>query len=77
MRTDLDSNNWQQKLDQNREFLCCCLRGYISYLETTKDSISTNLKTSSSLPNIDLTKTNNEIELSKKMLKESCEDHNL
>ena len=36
-----------------------------------------NLKILSSLPNIDLTKTNNEIELSKKILKESCQDHNL
>lgn len=74
--TDLESNNYSQKLDQNREVLCSCLRGYISYLETTKHWISMNLKISS-LPNIDLTKTNNEIELSEKILKESCQDHNL
>lgn len=33
--------------------------------------------TEEELPNIDLTKTDNELKLSKKMLKESCEDHNL
>ena len=72
----LGSNEWFITLDENRNFLCDCLRGYISYLEIAKTVIATKLQEKLSLPVIDLTKVDDELELSKRMLKNSCEDHN-
>ena len=72
----LGSNEWFITLDENRNFLCDCLRGYISYLEIAKTAIATKLQEKLSLPVIDLTQVDDELELSKRMLKNSCEDHN-
>ena len=71
----LGSNEWFITLDENREFLCDCLRGYISCLEIAKNTIATKLQETLSLPVIDLTKVDDELELSKRILKKSCEDH--
>jgi hypothetical protein len=71
----LGSNEWFITLDENRKFLCDCLRGYISYLEIAKNTIETKLQETLSLPVIDLTKVDDELELSKRILKKSCEDH--
>ncbi|HEX2305341.1 MAG TPA: hypothetical protein VHH33_03545 [Nitrososphaeraceae archaeon] len=71
----LGSNEWFITLDENRKFLCDCLRGYISYLEIAKNIIETKLQETLSLPVIDLTKVDDELELSKRILKKSCEDH--
>ena len=71
----LGSNEWFITLDENRRFLCDCLRGYISYLEIAKRAMATKLHTLS-LPVIDLTKVDDELELSKRILKKTCEDHN-
>jgi hypothetical protein len=71
----LGSNEWFITLDENRKFLCDCLRGYISYLEIAKSAIVAKLQERLSLPVIDLTKVDDELELSKRILKNSCEDH--
>jgi hypothetical protein len=62
----LDSFDGLDTVDNNRKYLCDCLRGYVSYLETTKFNIATKLKDRLSLPTIDLSKLDNEIELTKK-----------
>ena len=62
----LDSFDGLDTVDNNRKYLCDCLRGYVSYLEITKANIATKLKDRLSLPTIDLSKLDNEIELSKK-----------
>ena len=72
----LGSNEWFITLDENRKFLCDCLRGYISYLEIARSAIATKLQEALSLPVIDLTKVDDELELSKIILKNSCADHN-
>ncbi|HEY7227197.1 MAG TPA: hypothetical protein VH481_03630, partial [Nitrososphaeraceae archaeon] len=72
----LGSNEWFITLDENRKFLCDCLRGYISYLEISKSAIATKLQETLSLPVIDLTKVDDELQLSNIILKNSCADHN-
>ena len=75
--TDLDSTDWQYTIERHRELLCGCLRGYISNLEVSRSSIITKLQGNLSLPVIDLSRIDNELELAKVILKKSCEDQEL
>ena len=70
----LGSNDGLATVHQNDKFLCDCLRGYISHLEKAKSAIATKLQ-QNSLPVIDLTKVDDELELSNRILKNLCEDH--
>ena len=70
----LGSTGGLDTLDQNRKFLCDCLRGYISHLEKTKNEISSKFQNTYSLPVMDFNKVDNEIELAKRILVNSCKD---
>jgi predicted transcriptional regulator with HTH domain len=72
--TQIDSPNGLIIVENNRKFLCGCLRGYLSYLEGTKSFINTKLVDDYSLPEIKLTKIDEEIRKAKSILKGSCED---
>jgi hypothetical protein len=72
--TQIDSPGGLITVENNRKFLCGCLRGYLSYLERTKSSINTKLVDDYSLPEIKLTKIDEEIRKAKSILKGSCED---
>jgi hypothetical protein len=72
--TQIDSPNGLIIVENNRRYLCGCLRGYLSYLERTKSSINTKLVDDYSLPELKLTKIDEEIRKAKSILKGSCED---
>jgi hypothetical protein len=72
--TQIDSPGGLTTLENNRKFLCGCLRGYLSYLERINSSINTKLVDDYSLPEIKLTKIDEEIRKAKSILKGSCED---
>jgi predicted DNA-binding protein YlxM (UPF0122 family) len=72
--TQIDSPGGLTTVENNRKFLCGCLRGYLSYLERTKSSVNTKLVDDYSLPEIKLTKIDDEISKAKSILKSSCED---
>ena len=72
--TQIDSPNGLIIVENNRKFLCGCLRGYLSYLEITKSSINTKLEGNFSLPTIKLTILDEELRMGKEILKSSCED---
>jgi len=72
--TQIDSPNGLIIVENNRKFLCGCLRGYLSYLEITKSSINTKLEGNFSLPTIKLTRLDEELRMGKEILKSSCED---
>jgi hypothetical protein len=70
----LDSTYWTETLNQNRKFLCECLQGYILHLEKTKSELTSRFQNTYSLPVMDLDKIDNEIELGKKILENSCKN---
>lgn len=72
--SQIDSPDGLTIVENNRKFLCGCLRGYLSYLERTKSSINTKLVDDYSLPEIKLTKIDEEIRKAESILKGSCKD---
>jgi predicted transcriptional regulator with HTH domain len=72
--TQINSPDGLITVENNRKFLCGCLRGYLSYLERTKSFINTKLVDDYSLPAIKLTKIDEEIRKAESILKSSCED---
>ena len=74
LMSELNSPNALTSADNNRKFLCNCLRGYLFYLQSTKSSIITKLEDTHSLPLITFTNINEEIRQAESILKGSCED---
>jgi hypothetical protein len=74
LMSELNSPNGLTSADNNRKFLCNCLRGYLFYLQSTKSSIITKLEDTHSLPLITFTNINEEIRKAESILKGSCED---
>jgi hypothetical protein len=74
LMSELNSPNALTSADNNRKFLCNCLRGYLFYLQSTKSSIITKLEDTHSLPLITFTNINEEIRKAESILKGSCED---
>jgi len=74
LMSELNSPNCLTSADNNRKFLCNCLRGYLFYLQSTKSSIITKLEDTHSLPLITFTNINEEIRKAESILKGSCED---
>ena len=74
LMSELNSPNGLTSADNNRKFLCNCLRGYLFYLQSTKSSIITKLEDTHSLPLITFTNINEEIRQAESILKGSCED---
>jgi hypothetical protein len=74
LMSELNSPNGLTSADNNRKFLCNCLRGYLFYLQSTKSSIITKLEDTHSLPLITFTNINEEIRKAESILKSSCED---
>jgi len=74
LMSELNSPNGLTSADNNRKFLCNCLRGYLFYLQSTKTSIITKLEDTHSLPLITFTNINEEIRKAESILKGSCED---
>jgi hypothetical protein len=74
---NLHSDDWLSTVEHNRKLLCSCLRGYKSYLEVTKSTITTKLQDNLSLPDINLSRIDKEIVLAKTILKNSCEGYEL
>lgn len=72
--SELNSPNALTSADNNRKFLCNCVRGYLFYLQSTKTSIITKLEDTHSLPLITFTNINEEIRQAESILKGSCED---
>ena len=74
----LDSDHFEETVDQNRELLCCVLQSYINGLDRMKELINSRLQASEpSLPPIDFANAQHEIELAKKIQQSSCFDHGL
>jgi hypothetical protein len=74
LMSELNSPNGLTTADNNRKFLCNCLRGYLFYLQSTKSSIITKLVDDHSLPLITFTNIDEEIRKAESILKGSCED---
>ena len=74
LMSELNSPNALTSADNNRKFLCNCVRGYLFYLQSTKTSIITKLEDTHSLPLITFTNINEEIRKAESILKGSCED---
>ena len=74
LMSELNSPNALTSADNNRKFLCNCLRGNLFYLQSTKSSIITKLEDTHSLPLITFTNINEEIRKAESILKGSCED---
>jgi len=74
LMSELNSPNGLTSADNNRKFLCNCVRGYLFYLQSTKTSIITKLEDTHSLPLITFTNINEEIRQAESILKGSCED---
>ena len=74
LMSELNSPNGLTSADNNRKFLCNCVRGYLFYLQSTKTSIITKLEDTHSLPLITFTNINEEIRKAESILKGSCED---
>jgi len=74
LMSELNSPNGLTSADNNRKFLCNCLRGNLFYLQSTKSSIITKLEDTHSLPLITFTNINEEIRKAESILKGSCED---
>jgi hypothetical protein len=74
LMSELNSPNALTSADNNRKFLCNCVRGYLFYLQSTKSSIITKLEDTHSLPLITFTNINEEIRKAESILKGSCED---
>jgi hypothetical protein len=74
LMSELNSPNALTSADNNRKFLCNCVRGYLFYLQSTKTSIITKLEDTHSLPLITFTNINEEIRQAESILKGSCED---
>jgi len=74
LMSELNSPNGLTSADNNRKFLCNCLRGYLFYLQSTKSSIITKLEDTHSLPLITFTNINEEIRKAESILIGSCED---
>ena len=74
LMSELNSPNALTSADNNRKFLCNCLRGYLFYLQSTKSSIITKLEDTHSVPLITFTNINEEIRKAESILKGSCED---
>ena len=74
LMSELNSPNGLTSADNNRKFLCNCLRGNLFYLQSTKSSIITKLEDTHSLPLITFTNINEEIRQAESILKGSCED---
>jgi hypothetical protein len=74
LMSELNSPNALTSADNNRKFLCNCVRGYLFYLQSTKTSIITKLEDTHSLPLITFTNINEEIRQAESILKGSCQD---
>ena len=74
LMSELNSPNALTSADNNRKFLCNCVRGYLFYLQSTKTSIITKLEDTHSLPLITFTNINEEIRKAESILKGSCQD---
>jgi len=74
LMSELNSPNGLTSADNNRKFLCNCLRGYFFYLQSTKSSIITKLEDTHSLPLITFNNIDEEIRKAESILKGSCED---
>ena len=73
----LDSNPiLQSTLDPNRELLCGVLQSYIDGLEKMKELTSSKLRNlAPSIPTIDFSVAQDELELAKRIQVSSCFDH--
>jgi hypothetical protein len=74
LMSELNSPNGLTTADNNRKFLCNCLRGYLFYLQSTKSSLITKLVDDHSLPLITFTNIDEEIRKAESILKTSCKD---
>ena len=74
LMSELNSPSGLTSADNNRKFLCNCVRGYLFYLQSTKTSIITKLEDTHSLPLITFTNINEEIRQAESILKGSCQD---
>lgn len=76
MIKSLDSDLFNDTIDQNRELLCNVLQNYIDKLEKMKELINIKLQNSEpSLPAIKFTNAEHEIELARRIQQNSCLDH--
>jgi hypothetical protein len=72
----LETQDGLDMVGKNRIFLCNCLKPYVASLESTKSSLITRLYDNLSLPMIDVTQIDEELETAKSVLKEyTCENN--